>query len=341
MKLKTLQLAVVTLIALVLGITSCTKEDLVTEKSLEEIDNTMTKESTSAMLKFGSIDEMNSYVEEKMNSEIDLLEEARYEIDKNGRIPLLLVYNLEEEGEVEQLGIDQNNIPVVDSPDDMLLFLLNEKGEISIEDYIFRVDGDFVFRYHPNAAHTINEFLEVYNSDEIRIEPEKVLKFNEHLSVYKHNNPSSLKGSNTSKSFANHYYTNPFNGTNKYMVSQFWNNRFWFYQSIGASTSVKRPKRWYEFWHFAGDPNVKADNRLKYNISFSAAPLLGMGSPTTLTFNGFNDCNNCKKVQRVFHWTVGFSEDPKPLYTEIDGKTQHWAHWYSANPNTVSRTITP
>lgn len=334
-----MKLKLITIFSLILSIVSCTTEDIKTEKSLENFDHNLGKESTSIMLRFGSTDEMKNYIEEKFNSERDLVEEAEYDVENNGRIPLLLVYNLEEEGDVDRLGLDTSTIPTVDSPDDMLLYLLNERGEIAIEDYIFRVDGEFVYRYHQGYGNDIKEFLELYDSNEIRIEPEKVLNFSEHLSVYKHNNVPTLKNNNTSKNFTNHYFTNSFNGSDKYMVSQFWNNRFWFYQSIGAATSIKRPKKWYEFWYFWGDPIVKADNRLKYNLSFTFTPIAILGSANTLYYNGYNDCNNCNKAERVFHWTVDFSEDPKPAYTKITGKTEHWAHWYSANPNTVYRTI--
>ena len=65
----------------------------------------------------------------------------------------------------------------MDSPDSMLLYLLNANGEIQIEDKIFRIDGDFVYTYIPGYGKKIDEFIEAYMRGDIKIEDGKTVSF--------------------------------------------------------------------------------------------------------------------------------------------------------------------
>ncbi|WP_062061678.1 hypothetical protein [Aquimarina longa] len=305
------------------------------DDGLQETNNTIVnsnKRGESKMLKFNSEEELERFILEKVESKVDLIDESKRELEREGRLSLLLTYTLEKK-EAERLRLKKENIPVVETYDNMLLYLLNENGEISINDFIFKIDEDFVYSYRIGHSSKINEFLEAYNAKKIKIESEKVTSFGEGLSVYKHNNAKNIETKIYSKSGNSDYHSEQFNGANVRFVAKNWTTNFWFYHSIGASTEVQKENKF--LWWSWYTP-TKADNRLKYNVTFTVEPFFGLGSASTLTKTGNVYCN-CNKASKTIHWTVKFSEDS--AYSKVKGTSNHWAHWYSSNPNTLSKTL--
>ena len=147
---------------------ACTQDDFTKESEVENVNKIHSIDDS--MLVFESEDQLKEFVANKIESNTDLLEEARTEFDENGRLSLLVIYNSLEKEEAERLNLNREQIAKVDSPDSMLLYLLNANGELQIEDKIFRIDGDFVYSYTSGSGENINEFTEAYLSVEIRIE---------------------------------------------------------------------------------------------------------------------------------------------------------------------------
>ena len=299
----------------------------------EKQETLVTKNNESKMLRFETIKELKNFINIRLESDSDLLEEAK-EMSTSGKYnPLLLVYNLESD-EAERLGINEEEVANVSSDDNMLLFLLNQNGEIAIQGKIFRIDGEFVYTYTEGFSNRIGEFLEEFNAGKIKIEKGKRIDYTKELNVYAHTNTN--KNSNEAvkaRGATSHKY---FDSNHRMRARQF--NGFWgFYSSIGANTLVQEKKKflWWSWWK-----TVRTDNRLEYNMAFRSSVTPGYpGYPSSLNVakSGHKYCN-CNQAQAVYSWSVGFPWAPE-IYTPLEGESKHWAHWYSSNPNTVSITL--
>ncbi|WP_132793943.1 hypothetical protein [Tenacibaculum skagerrakense] len=308
---------------------SCKEEEIISEAPEETIEIIKRKEG-KAILHFDNIDELQMFIKERVNADVDYLEEAR-QFSKEGRYnPLLLVYNLES-NEAESLGIDEKSIPTVASDDDMLLLMLNEEGEIWIEDKIFRIDEEFVYTYTASdGSGDINNFIEQYNAGKLEIQPGKTIEFSKSLTVFMHENGKD-QNNYVERSQTNYQY---FSSNYRMKARQF--DGFWgFYSSIGSSTKVEKRKKflWWTSWN-----TVKTDNRLEYDMSYEVRATPGFPPVNFVaTASGSRYCN-CNNAQRTYAWSVGFPWAPE-RYIPLEGESRHWAHWYTTNPNTVSVTL--
>ncbi|CAM1335084.1 hypothetical protein [Tenacibaculum aestuariivivum] len=299
----------------------------------EQLEISAAKEGNINMLRFETVKDLKIFIKKRLELDADLLEEAK-DMSSSGRYtPLLLVYNLEA-NEAEKLGINKNEVAEVNSDDNMLLFLLNEKGEIAIKGKIFRIDGEFVYSYNEGYSNDINFFLEEYNLGKIKLEKGSNIDYTKHLNVYAHTNTKKEFNKNLQARGVTSY--GYFDNNHRMRAKQF--NGFWgFYSSIGANTLVQQKKKflWWSWWKTA-----RTDNRLKYNVAFRSSVTPGYpGYPSSINVakTGNKYCN-CNQAQAIFSWSVGFPWAPE-IYTPLEGETKHWAHWYSSNPNTVSLTL--
>ncbi len=314
------------LIMVSIMVVSCKNEEVVgiEDTTIQEISSQ--KETGKKMLHFGNVDELKSFINEKVEGETDFLDEARKYSEQGVYNPLLLVYNLEA-SEAKELGIEEKAVPTVASDDDMLLLMLNESGEIGIEDKIFRIDGDFVYTYSEGSGNHIDEFNEAYKAGEIRMERGDTYKFSKELSVYMHNNVKVEEESARSQTSYGYFSSNY-----RMRARQF--NGFWgFYSSIGANTKVEKRKRvwWWYNWN-----TVKTYNRLEYNVEYKAEST--MGFPTLYLSDSGGVYPYANQAQKIYAWSVGFPLAPE-IYTPLGGQTKHWAHWYTTPVNTVSITL--
>ena len=320
---------------LMLGIITISCQNLEDENILgkENLEEVTVKRGETNMLSFETVKELKGFITQRLESDTDLLEEAK-EMSNSGRYnPLLLVYNLEAE-EADKLGINAKEVAEVNSDDNMLLFLLNEKGEIAIKGKIFRIDGEFVYSYTEGYENEISAFLEAYSSGKVKVEKGNNIDYSKELNVYAHTNTKKEESKEVAARSATSY--GYFDGNHRMRARQF--NGFWgFYSSIGANTLVQKKKKflWWSWWK-----TVKTDNRLKYNVAYKSNVTPGYpGYPSSINVakTGNKYCN-CNQAQAVFSWSVGFPWAPES-YSPLEGETKHWAHWYSSNPNTVSITL--
>lgn len=308
---------------------ACTKDDEpIQEQETIIVDNGQ-KRKESSMLKFESQREFEAYVKEKNASGIDLLEEARMVFEEEGRLSLLLIYQGLEKHEAERLELRKEEIPVVESPDSMLLYLLNEDGEIGIEDKIFRIDGDFVYTYTGGNGKAIDEFLEAYAAGDIRIKDGETISFSKDLTVFKHTNKSSEEEVKSSFPVEEIHH---FNGNNARMIARQWNGHYAFYSSIG---SVTKTQEWSKFLWWGHWKDVKTDNRLEWSASYYAQDLVFETSPRIKFTEGKEYCN-CYEAKKIYEWSAGLIAQE---FNPRSGVTKHWSHWYQANPNTVGTWI--
>ncbi|CAL2095038.1 Vmc-like lipoprotein signal peptide domain-containing protein [Tenacibaculum sp. 190524A05c] len=323
---KILMLIIIAAIAV-----SCKDEEIIKESPQETIETEQRKEG-KAMLHFDRVEELQSFIKERVSSDIDYLDEARNFSERGLYNPLLLVYNLDAR-EAEKKGIEEKSIPTVASDDDMLLLLLNEDGEIGIEDKIFRIDGDFVYTYTASGGSgDINNFTEQYNAGKIQMKRGGTLEFSKNLTVYMHDNVKSSEEENfVGRSQTNYQY---FSNNYRMRARQF--DGYWvFYSSIGSNTKVEERKKflWWSWWKTA-----KTDNRLEYELSYEVRSTPGFPPVNFVTTaSGFRYCN-CNTAQRTYSWSVGVPWAPE-RYIPLEGESRHWAHWYTTNPNTVSVTL--
>ncbi|MFY7710015.1 hypothetical protein ACOSQB_05280 [Tenacibaculum sp. MEBiC07804] len=309
---------------------SCKEEEIISESPEETITTSKRKEG-KAMLHFNSVEELKGFIKERVESDIDYLDEARSFSDRGLYNPLLLVYNLSA-NEAEEKGIEEKSIPTVASNDDMLLLMLNEDGEIGIREKIFRIDGEFVYTYTASSGSgDITNFIEQYKAGKVKIQPGKTIEFSESLTVFMHENSIDKEQNYVEKSQTNYQY---FSSNYRMKARQF--DGFWgFYSSIGSSTKVEERKKflWWSWWKTA-----KTDNRLEYDMSYEVRSTPGFPPVNFVaTASGSRYCN-CNKAQRTYAWSVGFPWAPE-RYIPLEGESRHWAHWYTTNPNTVSVTL--
>ncbi|AUC14489.1 hypothetical protein BTO06_04730 [Tenacibaculum sp. SZ-18] len=321
---KIIMITVIALLAV-----SCKEEEIVSNQNEETIE-IQKKHEGKSMLHFDRVEELQFFIKERVESNTNYLEEAKAFSERGIYNPLLLVYNLDQR-EAEILGIEEKSIPTVTSNDDMLLLMLNENGEIGIEDKIFRIDGEFVYTYTASSGSgDINNFIEQYQTGKLKIRRGETLEFSKSLSVFMHENTVKNQESVT-KAQTNYQY---FGNNYRMKARQF--DGFWgFYSSIGASTKVEERKKflWWSWWKTA-----KTDNRLEYDMAFEVRSTPGFPPVNIVTSASGSRYCNCNNAQRTFAWSVGFPWAPE-RYIPLEGESRHWAHWYTTNPNTVSVTL--
>jgi len=329
---------------------SCDNDSYLDEQ--EETDKSTISSSNSDMLRFNSSNDLKVYISRLIDDDIDLDEESKNRAERNEHISLLYLYSLNL-AELDSININRKKIAIVNSYDDMLHFLLNKNGEIRLENFIYRINGDFVFKYNIGNANDIRNFMVAYNNGRVRIERGETIEYTRNLTVYMHDNNESIaddlsdtilyrNGSNANKStFTDKSvtsYTYFPSGNTKMRSRQF--NGFWFfYSAIGASTKTKiRITYWYWWfgWHQASYwQTKKTDNRLTYDMTYTITNLI-FGESYEETAVGNKYCN-CYRAKRTFNFAVGV---PAPLYyTPSTGQTHHWSHWYSENPNVVNKYL--
>lgn len=305
------------LIMLSIMVIGCQEEEVVTYDETTQEELSLSKESEVGMLQFGSADELNEFISEQVKSEADLLETAKAYSEKGIYNPLLLVYNLEAE-EARALGIEEKEVPTVASNDDMLLLLLNEDGEIGIEDKIFRIDGDFVYTYTGGSSDEVDNFNEAYLSGEIRIEKGETLHFSKNLSVYMHNNDEAEEEKDyVSRGQTGYEYF--YNSDYRMRAKQF--NGYWgFYSSIGANTKVQKKKKflWWSSWN-----TYKATNQVSYEASYKVISFFGFPTRYENVSGSLSAYSN--QTQKVYEWAVGVPVSPN-LFIPQDGYTGHTSY---------------
>ncbi len=274
------------LIMIAIMVIGCKDEEIIVQTDeLDATNSTLSKTREVGMLKFNSAKELQSFVAERVSSKLDLLEEARTFSERGVYNPLLFVYNLEAE-EAKEYGIKEKAVPTVASDDDMLLLLLNENGEIQIEDKIFRIDGDFVYSYQEGSGDDIDAFTEKYNAGGIQMKRGESIEFSKALTVYKHDNVVKEERENFVE--RNQTAFNFFDGNHRMKSRQF--HGYWvFYSSIGAKTLVERRKRflWVTWWK-----NIRVNNRLQFELTYRVTSTFGF--PTLfLNASGNSGCTNC------------------------------------------------
>ncbi|WP_442266962.1 hypothetical protein [Tenacibaculum sp. ZS6-P6] len=315
------------LIMMAIMVIGCKDEEIIKESNeTEKLAAISSKGREVGMLRFGSVRELEAFVAERVESKSDLLDEARAFSDKGIYNPLLMVYNLEAE-EAKELGIEEKNIPTVASDDDMLLLMLNQDGEIGIEDKIFRIDEDFVYTYVEGGGDEIDTFLEKYNGGGIKMENGQTIEFSKGLTVYKHDN--AIKDGRENLVARNQTGFDNFNNNHRMKSRQF--HGYWvFYSSIGAKTLVEQRRRflWWSWWK-----NIRANNSLQFELSYRVNSTFGF-PPVFLNASGSSGCTNCNQHQRIYNWSVGFPAAPN-VYVPLDGMTRHQATW-----NGITRTRT-
>ncbi len=311
---------------------SCKQEEIISDTTDNQIaEVAYSRNEDKGILSFGSAEELQVFIKEHQTT--DLLDVAREFAEERRYIPLLLVYNSTTE-EAKELGLTEEELPKVASEDDMLLFLLNENGEIGIEDKIYRIDGDFVYTYTRGSSKDITIFQNKYKEKGIKISRGKTIEFSENLTVYMHNNVQSKEEasliSGRNKGFEH------FDNDHRMRAKQF--NGYWkFYSSIGAKTTVQEKKRflWWNWWK-----NIKGYNRLQTDVNYRVEYV---GDKYYYYYQDkaeFHE-NYANNLEVFFEYSVGFPSAPFK-YTPISGKTIHWAHWYgggAGSKNTVSKTL--
>lgn len=304
---------------------ACTQDDITIEN---DVTNANTEQKINeSMLVFESQDQLKKFIAYRLESKTDLLEEARTDFEEKERLSLLVVYNSLEKEEAEQLKLNREEIAKVDSPDSMLLYLLNANGEIQIEDKIFRIDGDFVYTYTLGYGKKIDEFIEAHMAGDVMIEDGKTISFGENLTVYKHMNRRQQEIAAKSTTEEIH----EFNGRRARMIARQWNGHWAFYSSIG---SVTKTQEWSQVLWWSQWKDVKTDNRLEFTASWYAKDFFEV-SPRIKSKSSHNYCN-CYEAIDVYDWSAGLIAAE---FTPRSGVTKHWSHWYQATPNTVGTWI--
>ena len=330
-------------LSIVLAFVSCNNEDSIINQS-NSADKVQSGKPTSDMLHFNSTEELKSFILERADS--DLLEEAEIEANRGSRTSLLYLYSLNL-AELDSKNIDRSTVAIVNSYDDMLHYILNKDGEIGIADFVFRINGDFVFKYKKGYSDEINRFMKDYSRGGIKIKKGEAIEYNESLTVFMHESNESIqadlaetilyKGSRGEKTEDRYVkgtksYTYFSSGKTR-MRAKIHQTTWFFYTSIGASTKTQIRKRyWFFGWHYYWKTK-KAYNRFNYEgtrtITTAWTP------PTTITFSGHEYCY-CRCAYKTFSYEINFG---KIYRVTTSGKTHHWSHWFSETPDTVSKTL--
>ena len=317
---------------------SCAPDDLI-ELNKNSDDKNKAKPSIE-MLHFNTHEDLDRFIAEKIDREVDLLEEANRMSKEEGYNSLLYLYELNL-AELDNIGLKFEDLAVVNSYDDMLHFLLNRDGELSIADKIYRINDDFVFIYTIGFENEITEFLAQYNTGSIQLENKELFQFSRNLAVYLH---GSIEYLDDALGRASIIYEDYFPGNQYKLISKDFNNNFYFYSSIGASTKIKYHERyWFFGWKYRWK-TVKRHNRLKSEVSWTTFPDVYSYTYTNNSINHTIECY-CFSASKIYEYstptlfggTVQWADNyvgPKPGSVTI-----HWGHEYSVSPNLQYRYI--
>ena len=335
---------------------------------LDESDNTDKSEVMSSrdeMLHFRSSEDLNSYIADLLDSEMDLLEEAKTRARSNEHTSLLYLYSLNL-AQLDSIEVNRKKVAIVNSYDETLHFILNKKGEINIGNSIYRINGDFVFKYNIGYESDVNHFMREYNNGGIRIERGQTIEYNENLSVLMHENNESvsedladtilfdgniesitdteIRDGNTLGRTANKSITtyNYFSSGRTRMIARQFNGYWWFYSSMGALTKTQIKKTYWYWWfgwhHVSWWSTQKAYNRLDYEVSYTYYNIF-FNVYQTGSANGHKYCY-CNSAKKVYNWSVGFPAAPFYfLPSQSSGQTKHWSHWFTETPNVRVRYL--
>jgi len=307
------------------------KEDATfTEETQQEQFSSEPKLRKNYILRFKTDKDLKEFI--AANNDKDLLDEAQ-RMYKAGYLSLLLMYNMNL-AELDSIGIDSRNMPIVHSYDDMLHLLLNRNGEIELAGYTMRIDEDFIFKYKNRNSESISEFLADYTKGRVEIEKGQTVDYNEVLTVHMNNNNESIAKDINQRRVTIHDY---FTGGNYRMKSRQFNGHWLFYSSIGSSTKVQKKKSyWFFGWKYFWK-TVRRDNSLEYGLKYK---LSTTGFPVqVLSANGQKNCH-CHIARDIYHWSVGFPVAPTTFWPVAgSGNSVHSAQEFSVSPNTEHRTI--
>ena len=322
---------------------SCDREDSFIEES-DGASKIEEKKPEGDMLYFNSSDNLKEYISGLLETDTDLLEVAEMDAREKKHVSLLYLYGLNL-AELDSMKIDRHKIAIVNSYDNLLHLLLDRKGEIGIGEYIYRINGDFVFRYTLGNATDIDRFMTDYRSGRIKIKKGETIDYNSNLSVYMHENNESIEadlsdtilyreGKNTTETKNNEKVNTYFSSGKTRMVARHHISNWWFYTSIGASTKTQI-KKWYWFfgWHSYWRTK-RAYNRFNYDVTYTISGSF-MGGTYVGHASGHKYCY-CRCAYKIFAWNVNLG---KVYRRKSHGKTHHWSHWFSENPSVVSRTL--
>ncbi|WP_203293537.1 hypothetical protein [Luteirhabdus pelagi] len=318
-------------------IVSCTVDDKL--ESPTETDLVIQEKAAGNILEFGSFQELETFISDRLTSHRDLLDESRNMASSMGYYSLLYLYN-SNLAEIDSVGLRYEDIPIVNSYDDMLHLLLNQDGEIKIEDKTYRIDGEFVFQYTPTSERFIDQFLREYTEGTIQLDVNESVEYENDLLVFRHENDEIIefvfdderqtRGITINDNFSNC-------STSHRMKSKQFDGFYLFYSSIGASTKIQKRKRfWFFGWHYYWS-TVKRYNRLEYDVEYTGNSTLGY-PPVTFTKKGHRYCH-CNSASKTFDFAVGIPAPYNFSPNSGAGETVHWAHEFTCNPDTEHRTI--
>lgn len=267
-------------------------------------------------LAFASADELTSFIEERQ--EIDLVKEAYRLAEEEEFYSLLYLYSLSED-ELTALGYTTDDIVKVYSDDDMLLLMVDSKGEIIIEDYTYRIDGEYVFRYTEIGEEEIDSFKEAALEGDFVIEYDEPLEYSEHLVVVKHSNYLDWVADNGRRvSQAIPFNSNP----RAQMIAEQFEEHWGFYSVIGAKTHVEEESRflWWTSWS-----DVATFNALDVDASYFVFSFVRSNRTETIDTDIF--CNTCNSARLIYEWSAAIHPIGLNYFTPLDGRTIHTAAW--------------
>ncbi|WP_431167424.1 hypothetical protein [Tenacibaculum halocynthiae] len=313
---------IIALIMLSVMIISCQEEEIKEEK--KENETKVISKEDGRILSFSSFKELEYFIKESIESNNDLIELSKSDFDRNGRVSLLLAYNVEAK-EAKNYQLNKEEIAEVSSSDSMLLYLLNKNGEVSIEGSIYRIDGEFVYTYKSGNESGIESFLADYKLGKVKVSDQKTITYNKFLKVYKHGNN---KKEYFSRGIVNH---EPFlNDRSVRMRLEQFDQHWYFYSSIGAKTKTEQYR---QVWFWNAWVTVRTNNRLKFGVAYQARIV---GTNFRMNRNPLFDniSNHTNEVMKIYEFCVG---DPALFhYIPVEGYTEHWAEWYG---NTAFKVV--
>ena len=300
------------LIMMTIMMISCQEEEVISsEKSITTKEIYLEEEKEEVgMLSFKSSDELYSFVEN--NEGADLLELAKKYSEKGIYNPLLLAYASEKE-----------DVPVVNTQSSLLLLLLNEDGEIGIEDKIFRIDGDFVYTYTANddgeGAETIANFLKEYNAGGIKLKEGGTIEY-DNITVFRHENGVEKTGK-SAKAF--NVNTTSINTTTT--LRGVGADEYWFFISfVWFSTNVEYNSILPGFLNMFLNA-ATSQNRLNYDVGIETDYVLAPWQPASTNYYGDDAYATTRVLWRLPKLSIGI---PAPeRYTITLGGSLHETYW--------------
>lgn len=302
------------LIMMTIMVVGCQEEEII--NSNETLNKeTFQKDEIVGMLNFKSFDELNSFIEK--NEGADIIDLAKSYSEERHYNPLLLVYNLKTQKE---------DTPDVNTKSGLLLLLLNEKGEISIDGNIFRIDSEFVYAFSTNdnddkRSETVATFLKEYNTGRIVFPKEKSIEY-DNVIIYHHENNSEIKNKNASARTFNTDTTIINSTTTLRGVGA---EEYWFFISfVWFSTNVEYNSVFPDNINMFVN-SVSSNNRLNYDIGIDTNYITAPWLPSNTGYFGDDVYETTRLLWRLPKFSVGF---PAPeRYTITLGGSLHQTDW--------------